>query len=100
MIQPEYFILKRHEATCKAYLARIFHTDCDEETAKADGVPPAAQETAGETAQSLQALLGRPSKGETSFAKRVNADEHFDAGLYVSILTRSHLLGSPLPSCP
>gem|GEM_PF-1649284 len=23
-----------------------------------------------------------------------------DAGLYVSILTRSHLLGSPLPSCP
>jgi len=31
-------------------LARIFHTDRNKETAKADGVPPAAQETAGETA--------------------------------------------------
>ncbi len=28
------------------------------------------------------------------------ADEHFDAGLYVSILTRSHLLGSPLRAAP
>ena len=34
-------------------LIRIFHTDRDEETAKADGAPPAAQETAGETAQNL-----------------------------------------------
>ena len=41
-------------------LARIFHTDRDEETAKADGVPPAAQETAGETA------FRQPCKGETS----------------------------------
>ena len=32
------------------WLARMFHADRDEETAKADGVPPAAQETAGETA--------------------------------------------------
>ena len=59
------------------YLARIFHADRDEETVKTDGVPPAAQETAGGLP------LGRPSKGETSFAKRVNADGHFDTGLYV-----------------
>jgi|GEM_PF-168791 len=43
-------------------LAPIFHTDRDEEAAKPDGVPPAVQETAGETAQSLQALLGSPER--------------------------------------
>jgi len=42
-------------------LDRIFHTDRDEETAKADGVPPAAQEAAGRTA------LTQPQRGETSF---------------------------------
>gem|GEM_PF-1324859 len=62
--------------------------------------PPAAQETAVETTQSLQALLGRPSKGETSFAKRVNEGDGVRRRLYEYILTRSHLLGSPLRAAP
>ncbi len=43
-------------------LARVLHTNRDKETAKPDGVPPAAQEIAGETAQSLEALLGSPER--------------------------------------
>ncbi len=56
-LAPLLTLFQAPEISPSCILAGIFHADHNEETAKADGLPPAAQETAGETAQSLQALL-------------------------------------------
>ena len=50
-------------------LTRIFHTDRDEGAAKPDGVPPAAQETAGETAF-RQPFKGRDELRQASQRRR------------------------------
>ena len=55
--------------TTLSHQAQIFHTHRDEETAKADGVPPAAQETAGETAR------GRLPLGSHESARRASPTE-------------------------
>ena len=52
-------------------LARIFHTDRNEEDAKADGVPPVAQETAGETAQDFVGSLRQTFKGRDELRQAI-----------------------------
>jgi len=59
-------------------LTQIFHTNRDEHNAKADGVPPAAQETVGEAAQSLQALLGSSER-----ARRTSSSESTQASVLI-----------------